>query len=92
MHDHLIRDSHTCGTARRADAEGSGVNRGSRQCPFESDVRLEVTRYDFAPPTLAKLGITRDQSSQWQRMAAVPDKPLRAVRELPDFRMASICP
>lgn len=51
-----------------ADMRSSGERRRGSKKPKESD-----------PPTLKKLKITKDQSSQWQELARIPEKDFEAT-------------
>ena len=58
-----MRAERRCGELLRDSAA-----RGERATPG-----LNVERYDIDKPTLADIGLTRDQSSRYQQLAAMPD-------------------
>jgi hypothetical protein len=59
-------------------AKGATGNPGGRGAPI---VRSQSTT---AQPTLAELGISRDQSSKWQRLADVPEAEFEAALTAPE--------
>lgn len=63
-----VRAERKCGEMLRESAE-----RGERATPKTSQRRDLVESCDEVTPTLADLGITRDESSRYQKLANMPD-------------------
>lgn len=65
-----VRAERRCGELLR-DSERNGGAKGVGP--------IAVERYDTNQPTLADLGITRDQSSRYQKLAAMPEEHFEAA-------------
>lgn len=66
-----VRAERRCGELLRVSAE-----RGERATPEKSQ-RTDLVASCDRVPTLSDMGLTRDESSRYQRLAAMPDGALR---------------
>ena len=87
IRDKAIALEHYAAQARNTEAERQACEirlRAERRCgqllaeremakPRGSNQHQDVSRDPTHPETLSELGISRDQSSQWQRLAEVPE-------------------
>ena len=73
-----VRAERRCGELLRDSERNTGVRMNGP----------DVERCDTRAPTLADIGLTRDQSSRYQQLAAMPGRQLRDCR----VRLAGIAP
>jgi hypothetical protein len=64
---------------------GRPKNQSSTNDQFSNGNQSNV---DDQFPTLAQLGVTKDQSSQWQRLAAIPEESFEEAITDARFRVA----
>jgi hypothetical protein len=81
-------NSRPCGAPVRRNYNKAGPKaKGGRPSENLSD---ETT--GFTSPTLPKLGVTRDQSSEWQKLARVPNAEFEDVIAEQEITRASVLP
>jgi hypothetical protein len=79
-----VRAERKAGALLRAMEKAKGA-RGNSSNQYQTEVRSDSST---APKTLAEMGISKDQSAEWQRLAEIPDEDFEAALAAPEMPSA----